>query len=105
PAHGRDAEVDEHDDGQVVLVARADAVVDRVPHEQPAACLAGSVADADEQQDERPRLASLEVAPESLPERLATAVPGTAFGPARHQSLRGSWQAVAGMAFGRARQP
>src|SRR5205814_8154113 len=51
PADRRDAEVDRDDDGQVVLDAGADALVDRVPDEQPAARLRGRVAGADE--DER----------------------------------------------------
>ena len=53
PADSRDAEVDHDDHGEVVLVARADALVDRVADEQPAAGLAGRVADRDEHEHGR----------------------------------------------------
>src|SRR4051812_9948420 len=66
PAAGGDCEVDRDDDREVALVPRADAVVDRVAHEQPAARLRGGVTGRDEQQQEREKLLSFEVAPESL---------------------------------------
>src|SRR5207237_3372211 len=64
PADGRDAEIDEHDHRQVVLVPSADALVDRVAHEQPAPRLRGGVAGRDEDERERPRLLPFEIAPE-----------------------------------------
>src|SRR3954465_9491222 len=66
PAADRDAEVDEHDDRQVVLVRGADPLVDRVAHEQPAAGLRDRIARADEQEEGRPHAPALQIAIEPL---------------------------------------
>src|SRR5690348_6105543 len=65
PADCGDAKVDHDDYRQVVLVAGADALVDRIPDEQPAAGLRGRVPRADEQEHRRPKLPSFEVTTEA----------------------------------------
>ena len=86
PADAGDDEVDDDDRRQVVLVAGADAVVDRVADEQPAAGLAGGVAGRDEHEQERDQPVALEVAPEPL--HAATSSPKSAANapPARSRS-------------------
>src|SRR6185437_11470680 len=66
PAAGGDAEVDRDDDREVVLIARANAVVDCVAHEQPAACLRRGITGRDEQEHDRQELLPFEVPPEPL---------------------------------------
>src|SRR5581483_266418 len=82
PAARGDAEIDDDRPRQVVLVAVADAVVDRGAHDQPAAGLRGGVPRADDEQHGRPRAAALEVPPQaphaattSSPKRSANAPP------------------------------
>src|SRR5690242_5482461 len=89
PAEHRDAEVDDDDHRQVMDVARADPVVDRVAHEQPAAGLAGRVRRADEDEDEGPELPSLEVAPQPPHAAITSSPKSSANGPPARSRSRG----------------
>src|SRR5438132_7798649 len=66
PADGGDAEVDRDDHGQVVLIAGANALVDGIANQQPAAGLTGGVAGRHQEEQEGERPVSVEVAPEPL---------------------------------------
>src|SRR5581483_2276324 len=90
PTERRDPEVDQHDHGQVVLVPRADAVVDRVAHEQPAARLARGVRGAYEQEHGGPQLPAFEVAQEPLHAATTSSPKSSAKGPPRRSSSRGA---------------
>src|SRR5205814_7548676 len=75
PADRGDAEVDDDDDGQVVRVAVADALVDRAADEQPAAGLACGVARRDEHHQRRAQPPSLQVTQQ--PPHAATSSPNS----------------------------
>src|SRR5207253_11187615 len=66
PAARRYEQIDDDDHRQVVLVAGADALVDRVANEEPAASLRRCVAGRDEDEPEGDELPSLEIEPEAL---------------------------------------
>src|SRR5215469_14873377 len=89
PARRGDSEVDDDDDRQVTLVAGLDALVDRVPDEQPASGEADGIADADEHHQRGETLPTLEVPVQPLHAAITSSPKSVANGPPARSSSAG----------------